>query len=701
MSIDDARVFLGMPVNRDIHPLVLQSMLQGTSQHIKHFHLETGYTDTIDRKRNACVRKFLETDCTHLVFWDSDTIATMGALKKLLEADKPVIGATIYQKGGEHTPCFGEWMPEQRRYRAKIPFTYNQIRQVDIVGTGFMLIKREVLEQLEDPWFQCHERGNAWEDIYFCLKCKDAGIPVYVDTGLHLGHLATPYIITNETYEMHLYWRLIKTFERQGRIDEFRKVIDDFTDVSKGVEALKSQSEPEQSIRMIRSLGVPMKVDTLIVGMDGLDGEVVSQVKTPMLDRMGKHGVMKSIPPYHTGPCWMSMYTGLKPEDHGVTSEGWVKGVPYTQHLKVKTIWQQLPDVGVFNMPMTWPPFKVDGWMVSGFPCVENSKDHPMTYPEDYVKYLPEKYISDITSGPTIRGELEENVLETSFYEVVRRIAKGRIPNFRRIYNDYPVKTAAIGYTFPDRFGHHGHYEYTFKLLREILRDLFREFEYKRLIIISDHGFKGIIHGPDAFYLTNFGASPESLTDIYQIIRDAAAPPTKRDIIKKAYREYVSNVSDDIWASSWEVSRYMMDLVELRKPKRILDLGSGFSSYALRQSDAEVWSVDTDKDWLEKTGKFLRDHGVSDENMVAMDDFEFTGMYDLIFLDIGLAQRDRAPLFQKVLDHCSGAIILDDMHSQEYRRQAKEFFKDCEIVDLREETLDKYLRYAWMIIPRG
>jgi len=44
--------------------------------------------------------------------------------------------------------------------------------------------------------------------------------------------------------------------------------------------------------------------------------------------------------------------------------------------------------------------------------------------------------------------------------------------------------------------------------------------------------------------------------------------------------------------------------------------------------------------------------------------------------------------------------ILDDMHFAEYREEAREFFKDCEIRDIREETLDKYSRYAWMVMPK-
>ncbi len=258
-----------------------------------------------------------------------------------------------------------------------------------------------------------------------------------------------------------------------------------------------------------------MRVDTLIIGFDGLDATKVSKFNSPTLYKLGLKNVVKSIRPYHTGPCWMSIYTGLQSKDHGITSGGWKRGVPYTHQLNVMTIWQEIPNVGVFNMPMTWPPYEVDGWMVSGFPCVEDSEDHGMTYPKDFEEYIPEGYISDITSERSMLDDF-------GTYEAIREIAKERISNFRRIFNDHPVKTAAVGYTFPDRFGHLRVYKYTFRLLNEILKDIVQTFEYKNLIIMSDHGFgDGTTHSPYAICVTNFGATPETITDVYQVIKDA------------------------------------------------------------------------------------------------------------------------------------------------------------------------------------
>lgn len=62
------------------------------------------------------------------------------------------------------------------------------------VGMGFMMIRRGVFEQIQYPWFGpvFHEIEHTYdfssEDISFCHKLNDAGIPVYADPKIIVGH---------------------------------------------------------------------------------------------------------------------------------------------------------------------------------------------------------------------------------------------------------------------------------------------------------------------------------------------------------------------------------------------------------------------------------------------------------------------------------------------------------------------------------
>jgi len=55
-------------------------------------------------------------------------------------------------------------------------------------GTAGMLIRREVFEAIDPPWF---EYGTISEDLIFCDKAKAAGFPLYCDLSARLGHITT------------------------------------------------------------------------------------------------------------------------------------------------------------------------------------------------------------------------------------------------------------------------------------------------------------------------------------------------------------------------------------------------------------------------------------------------------------------------------------------------------------------------------
>jgi protein-L-isoaspartate O-methyltransferase len=167
--------------------------------------------------------------------------------------------------------------------------------------------------------------------------------------------------------------------------------------------------------------------------------------------------------------------------------------------------------------------------------------------------------------------------------------------------------------------------------------------------------------------------------------------------IRKIYEDYIFTVSPENWALSWEGSCYIEKLIKSLHPKRILDFGSGWTSFVTRQSYAEVWSVDTSQEWLDKTRAFLEKHNTRTDNLILYDDLELEGKFDIIILDIGPA-KDRHKYLDELREHCSGVILIDDMQFAEYRKEIEEYFKNDLVFDLFEETLDRYGRHLWMVV---
>jgi 2-polyprenyl-3-methyl-5-hydroxy-6-metoxy-1,4-benzoquinol methylase len=132
---------------------------------------------------------------------DDDMLVPPDLLARLLAHDKDVIGALYWQRGGAFHPVLmhatvlptGELMP--RFYE---PFddvlTKPGLYPVDVIGGGCMLFKVDIFRKLTPPYFWWESQLGT--DIAICTRLKDAGVQVYVDTAIELGHIGEKQIIT-------------------------------------------------------------------------------------------------------------------------------------------------------------------------------------------------------------------------------------------------------------------------------------------------------------------------------------------------------------------------------------------------------------------------------------------------------------------------------------------------------------------------
>ncbi len=180
-----------------------------------------------------------------------------------------------------------------------------------------------------------------------------------------------------------------------------------------------------------------------------------------------------------------------------------------------------------------------------------------------------------------------------------------------------------------------------------------------------------------------------------------------RDRYLKDYEYYVENVSCAGHAVSFEQVLFMRGLCDLIKPKRVLDLGSGFSSYIFRDyaasgKDIVVWSIDNDSAWLQKTKDYLEEKNISSDNLVLWQDF-IKGKrepFDLILHDMGDMAFRQSELNQVLnMAKPGGLVILDDVHKRIYGRYLKQLFKRSNIryYNLHSFTYDPLCRYSFMV----
>lgn len=142
------------------------------------------------RSRNNLVKRSFERGSEWILFIDDDHSFNPNLLMGLLAHEQPVVASLYIQRVDPFYPIAFADKDEEGNYW---PLDLSQcgptgLVQVRGAGTGGMLIRTEVFDQIPDPWF-VHTTEQS-EDLYFCDRLAEHGIPLYVDLEARLGHLA-------------------------------------------------------------------------------------------------------------------------------------------------------------------------------------------------------------------------------------------------------------------------------------------------------------------------------------------------------------------------------------------------------------------------------------------------------------------------------------------------------------------------------
>jgi hypothetical protein len=193
-----------------VDPLFFQCFLKFMKEHQCEVVVDIAIGDSaVGRCRNDLTRRFLESDCTHLLFIDTDLVFSAEQVSRLLSHDVDLVGG-FYPKKQEGPLC---WVCNAVDGVAEL--TESGLTTLKYIGTGFMLIKRRVFELMiqhegpkisyvrdgdptktveHDLWhmgvyqYKNGSRRYLSEDWWFCQKWLDLGGKVWGDRHVILKH---------------------------------------------------------------------------------------------------------------------------------------------------------------------------------------------------------------------------------------------------------------------------------------------------------------------------------------------------------------------------------------------------------------------------------------------------------------------------------------------------------------------------------
>jgi len=150
----------------------------------------------IFNQRERLAEEALKDGADAILWVDSDMRFPKDALEILLSRDLPIVGVNATTRRFPVKPTALDIDPETNDLVKVDSKGKTGLEQVMGVGFGMILIKKEVFEAAQKPWFwfeQTDKGGIIGEDIYFCAKAFDAGFQSVIDheLSMHIRHIGT------------------------------------------------------------------------------------------------------------------------------------------------------------------------------------------------------------------------------------------------------------------------------------------------------------------------------------------------------------------------------------------------------------------------------------------------------------------------------------------------------------------------------
>ena len=138
----------------------------------------------------------------YIMFIDSDVLFKPEDVKKLLDMNENICCGAYLMNGGTHYPIVKKFDNSYFLKNGTFEFlsmqdlrNHNKPFSVEYCGMGFMLIKKNIIEQLQYPWFYANmfEFDNnikefTSEDVSFCMSLTKKNFKILINPEVKVGH---------------------------------------------------------------------------------------------------------------------------------------------------------------------------------------------------------------------------------------------------------------------------------------------------------------------------------------------------------------------------------------------------------------------------------------------------------------------------------------------------------------------------------
>ncbi len=149
----------------------------------------------------------------------------------------------------------------------------------------------------------------------------------------------------------------------------------------------------------------------VVIGLDGVAWHLLDPlIEDDVMPRLGAlkatsaWGELTSTVPTYTPPAWTSAVTGVNPGRHGIygfyagNAQAERQELMHAGRIRSATLWEmanaQETTTGIYNLPLSYPPRPLHGWMISGMMTPGFSEElkgfaHPASLEERVLSWAP------------------------------------------------------------------------------------------------------------------------------------------------------------------------------------------------------------------------------------------------------------------------------------------------------------------------
>ena len=262
----------------------------------------------------------------------------------------------------------------------------------------------------------------------------------------------------------------------------------------------------------------------LVVGLDSASPYLIKKWNDDLptlntLFKKGVHGTLQSIVPPESVPAWQCFATGKNPAKIGIYGFTYIGRDLQLKHGRTTQeqgcFWDLCSargmKVGVFNVPGTFPPYPINGFMVSGFPVPPRKV---WSYPKALMKRLDNAVGTYEVDVPLAKpSELKGG--ENEFLAQVERLHTKSVQAAKLLIQWYKPDVFVMTFQANDRV-HHDFWKYTddeSSQYRNVLHDWYQRVDAAvgelcqlagpetHILALSDHGSTGV---SSAFYINEY-----------------------------------------------------------------------------------------------------------------------------------------------------------------------------------------------------